>query len=146
LDAKIGDKITITAKVDNQGIEKAINPRITLYIDGIEVDSADVPDIDIDSEASVDFSWTVTAGEHEISVIANSDNAVLESNVSNNVKSRSISFDNPTTTVKKSAGLPIVSSTGKGFLNSWWWLLLLLAALLGVGAFVTAMRTQKKKY
>jgi subtilase family serine protease len=146
LDAKIGDKITITAKVENQGSAKAINPRVALSVDGAAAGYVDVPEIDIDSAASVDFSWTALAGQHEISVLANSDNTVPESNLSNNTKSRSISFENPTVPVKKSASLPAVPATDRGFLNNWWWLLLLIAAVLGVAAFVSAFRAAKKKY
>ena len=146
LDAKIGDKITITAKVENQGIAKATFARTTLFIDGTEAGYVDTPEIDADSTATADFPWTVTAGPHEISVLANSNNTVLESNLTNNAKSRSISFENPTLPVKKSASLPVVPLKDKGFLNSWWWLLLLVAGVLGVGAFTAALRAAKKKY
>jgi subtilase family serine protease len=145
LDAKIGDTITVTTKVENQGIAKASNLRMSLLVDGVEADFLDIAEIDLDTIGSADFLWKVTAGQHEISVLANSDNSVLESNMSNNLKSRAISFENPTVPVKKSSGLPVVSTTDKGFLNSWWWLLLLIAAVLGVGAFVTALRAARKK-
>jgi subtilase family serine protease len=146
LDAKIGDKMTITARVENQGAAKATKPRVALLIDGASAGYVDVPEIDINSVATVDFSWTATAGQHEISVLANSNNTVLESNISNNSKSRTISFEKPTVPVKKSDSLPAVTATDKGFLNSWWWLLLLIAGVLGVAAFVTALRAAKKKY
>jgi len=146
LDAKIGDTITITAKVENQGSAKAIKPRLALSVDGVAAGYADIPEVDIDSVATINFSWTAIAGQHEISVLANSDNTVLESNVSNNAKSRSISFEKPAVPVKKAAGLPAVPSADKGFLNTWWWLLLLVAALLGIGAFVSAFRAARKKY
>jgi subtilase family serine protease len=145
LDAHIGDEITIIAKVENQGVAKAIEPHMTLFIDGIEADSADIPEIDVDSTADAEFIWTITEGQHEITVIANSDNAVMESNLTNNAKSRSLSFENATAPVKKNAGLPVVSVGNKGFLTNWWWVLLMIAALLGVGAFFTAMKAVRKK-
>jgi len=78
-------------------------------------------------------------------VIANSDNAVQESNTANNIKTRTLSFEDATVPVK-SAGLPIIPATDKGFLSSYWWILLLLAAILGIGAFVVALRAAKNKY
>ncbi|MFA5308299.1 MAG: CARDB domain-containing protein [Dehalococcoidales bacterium] len=146
LDVKIGDEVTITAKVENQGIAKAVAPRMTLYVDGVEAGYTDIPEIEMDSIVTADFTWTVIAGDHEITVLANSDNLVVESNFSNNAKTRTISFEAPLTPTKVNAGLPDVTGTNKGFLNSWWWVLLLVAALLGVGAFITAMRAAKKKY
>jgi subtilase family serine protease len=145
LNAKIGDKITITAKIDNQGAAKAIDPLVTLLVDGAEAGSVTLPEVDVDTGATADFPWTLTAGRHEISVIANSDNAVRKHNTTNNVKTRTLSFADTTVPVK-SAGLPIVPSTNKGFLGSWWWILLLLAAILGIGAFVVAYRAAKNKY
>lgn len=146
LNAGVGDKVTITAIVANQGVAVAVNPRVALFIDGIDSGFVDVPQIDADSTDNVDFSWMATAGQHEISVLANSDNLVQESNISNNNKSRTISFEKPEAPVKKNAGLPGVPSAGKGFFNTWWWLLLIIAAVLGVAAFVSALRAMRKKY
>jgi subtilase family serine protease len=145
LNAKVGDKITIEAKIDNQGAIKAIDPLVTLLVDGAEAGSVTVPEVDVDTDATADFPWTLAAGQHEISVIANSDNAVQESNTANNIKTRTLSFEDATVPVK-SAGLPIIPSTDKGFLSSYWWILLLLAAILGIGAFVVALKAARNKY
>ena len=117
LDAGIGDIITITAKVENRGTIKATNTRMTLTIDGAAVGYVDVPEIDADASATVDFSWTAMEGQHEISVLADADQTILESNESNNIKVRSISFEKPAVVTKKAAALPVKSKRSTAISN-----------------------------
>jgi subtilase family serine protease len=147
LNANIGDTITITAKVENQGVAKAVNPRVDLLVNGTAAGSVTVPVVDISSTATVNFSWQVLEGNFEFSVLADAGNIVTESNKDNNVKTRSITFTKAvppeTRPVTSIAG---VAPANKGFLNNWWWLLMIIAAGLGIGAFVSMLKTFRKKY
>jgi subtilase family serine protease len=145
LDAKIGDDITITAKVENRGTVKAVNLRLALSVDGAIAAYAEIPEIDIDFTASADFLWKAIEGQHEITVLADADQTIAESDESNNTKSRTISFEKPEAPAKKIPNVSATPSADNGFLNRWWWLLLLVAAVLGIAAFVTTLRTLKKK-
>lgn len=143
--ANPGDTITITAKIENRGKERAVNPRLALYVDGSPVDHVDISGIAMGSIATVEFSWTATAGLHEISVLADVDGLIVESNETNNEKSRTLTFEEPEVPGKKSPKLTTDSSANKGFLGGSWWIILLAAALLGGAAFVSVMKSLKKK-
>lgn len=145
LDAKIGDTITITAKIENRGTVKADNLRLALSVDGTIVAYAEIPEIDVDLTATADFPWQAIEGLHEITILADVDQTIVESDESNNTKTRTISFEKSEPPAKK---IPVVSATptaGDGFLNRWWWALLMVAAVLGIAAFATTLRAIKKK-
>lgn len=144
LDANSGDTITVTAKIENRGRDRAVNPRLALYVDGAPVAYVNIAEIAMGAIATGEFSWTATAGLHEISVFADIDGLILESNETNNAKSRTITVAEPEAPVKKPK-LTTGSSDSKGFLGSSWWIILLAAALLGGAAFVAAMKSFKNK-
>ena len=88
LNANVGDNVTITVKVENQGRDKALKPRLALSIDGSPMDYVDIPEINMGATATANFTWKATAGPHEISATADVDQTVLESNETNNTKSQ----------------------------------------------------------
>ncbi|MCK4862902.1 MAG: hypothetical protein KAS25_01335 [Dehalococcoidales bacterium] len=144
LGAVPGDTITITAQVENRGRDPAINPRLTLHINGSPAGNVDIAEIAAGATLTGDFTWTVEAGVHEISVFADMDELVLESNETNNAKSRTLTIEEPVAPVKVPK-LTTSSSTNNGLLGGTWWLLLLVAALLGGGAFIAALKSFRKK-
>lgn len=145
LGAVPGDTITITAKVENRGRDKAVNPRLTLHVDGSPVGYVDIAEIDAGTTVTGNTSWTAEAGVHEISVFADIDGLVPESNETNNAKSRTITLEEPEAPVKPTPRLTTGSSADKGFLGGSWWIILLAAALLGGGAFMAALKALRNK-
>jgi subtilase family serine protease len=145
LDAKISDNITITAKVENRGTAQASNLRIALSIDGSMVDYIDIPEMKIAAITTVEFTWEATEGQHEITVFADADQTIVESNELNNSKSRTISFEKTKAPVKTTSNTTTAPASDGGFISSWWWLLLLIAGLLGVVAFLPTLRSLIKK-
>ncbi len=140
-----GDNVTITVKVENRGREKALNMKLSLSIDGSTAGSADIKEIDVGAIISQDFSWKATAGNHEINAYADIGNLILESNETNNSRSRTVTIEKPAATVApKPANLSTASTADKGFIASWWWLLLLITAVLGGAAFFSALRSFRK--
>jgi subtilase family serine protease len=145
LSANVGDNVTITVKVENRGRDKALNPRLALSVDGSPLGSFDIPKIDTGAIITADFAWKAMTGPHEISAFIDTDQTVLESNETNNTKSRTITIEKPETPAAKKVKLPATSSADKGFLSSWWWMFLIVAALLGGMAFASALKNLKRK-
>ncbi|OGN95639.1 MAG: hypothetical protein A2Y89_03530 [Chloroflexi bacterium RBG_13_51_18] len=145
LDAAIGETITITIKLENRGNAKAMNVQLALSIDGSIVDYADIPEMDLATPVTIEFSWTTTEGEHEISVFADSNQAIFENNELNNTKSRTVSFTQSDVAVNKSSGAPIIPTNDGGLVEKWWWMLLLIAGLLIATAFVSTFRLLRKR-
>lgn len=145
LDAATGDNITITTKVENRGTAQASNLRLALSIDGSTVDYIDIPEMKIAAITTVEFTWKATEGQHEITVFADADQTIVESNELNNSKSRTISFEKTKAPVKTTGNTTTAPASDGGFISSWWWLLLLIAGLLGVVAFLPTLRSLIKK-
>jgi uncharacterized repeat protein (TIGR01451 family) len=144
LDALTGDTVTITVKVENQGRDTAVAPSLTLYIDGSPLDSAEIPELDPGSQAAPAFTWKVQPGSHQISARVDTENTVSESNETNNDLSRTFKNQEPDTTATSLAGPSGVPSGKQGLLGDFWWVALLAAALLGVSAFVIALKSFKR--
>jgi uncharacterized repeat protein (TIGR01451 family) len=143
-DAVAGDSVTISVKIENQGIEKATQTRLALIVNGTPVVYAEIGDIDVGAMVTKEFTWTAVAGLQEIGACADIDGLLLESNEVNNLKSRSITIADKALAeapVNLAAGLP----ADKGFLSSFWWLILLISALFGAAAFVSAYKAFKKE-
>jgi len=144
LGAVPGDTITITAQVENRGKDPAINPRLTLHINGAPAGNVDIAEIASGTTLTGDFTWTVEAGVYEISVFADMDDLVLESNETNNAKSRTLTIVEPEAPVIPPK-LTTSASNGNGLLGGIWWIILLAAALLGGGAFMAALKSLRNK-
>jgi subtilase family serine protease len=144
-DAAAGDEVTISVKVENQGRAKAAGATLALNINGAPVASLELGDLDIGDIVSKDFTWTALAGLQEISVYADADGMLTESNETNNTSSRTITISD----IKTPAETPVILSSGpsadKGFFSDYWWLILLVAALLGVAAFISAYKAFRKE-
>jgi len=140
-----GDNVTITLKVENRGREKALNTELSLSVDGSAAGSAVIKEIDIGAIISQDFYWKAAAGSHEINAYADIGNLILESNETNNARSRTITIEKPAAAAApKPANLSKASTADKGFISSYWWVLLLIAAGLGGAAFASALRSFRK--
>jgi subtilase family serine protease len=143
--AAAGDNITITIKVENQGNFKANKSRLALSINGSPVQYSEIEEINMGATVTKDFSWNAVASSHEITAYADIDGQLQENNEINNTKSRTISLSEPKAPDNEPPiKISPVSSEDKGFIGNFWWLFLLVATLLGVGAFVLALKSFKK--
>ncbi len=145
LTALPGDTITITATVENRGRNEATDPRLTLHVDGSSVAYLDIAGIKPGATLTSEFSWTAEAGLHEIAVYADIDGLLLESNETNNMIARSFTLEEPAAPAKRTPTPVTGSLTDKGFLESSWWIIMLAAGLLGGTAFITALKSFRKK-
>jgi uncharacterized repeat protein (TIGR01451 family) len=145
MSANIGEDITFTLDIENRGRDDAIASRITFYVDNVTVETLDVPALNIGEITTVSFVWKTAAGPHEIKFDADVDGVITESDEVNNTKIRTLTFALPETTTQKSLKLQSDASANESLISKWWWLLLIVAVLLGGTAFLSAMKTLRKK-
>jgi subtilase family serine protease len=82
----IGDKVTFTATIKNQGNEQAVCSNIDLHIDGNSRGCQDVGRLDPGASTTRTFTWTAQAGVHTIKAITDTLNLVKEGDETNNDK------------------------------------------------------------
>jgi subtilase family serine protease len=78
--ARVGEMVTIQVKVHNTGDIPAEDVDIRLYIDGVEKSTRTLKVLKNDSDdiKSVVFTWVAEAGEHQLKVIIDPDNDIIE--------------------------------------------------------------------
>ncbi|OGO07046.1 MAG: hypothetical protein A2Y92_00055 [Chloroflexi bacterium RBG_13_57_8] len=145
--ATAGNNVTISVDIENQGTDKAGNSRLDLYVNGKPFKFAEIGELAIGESVVQDFTWASVAGPQEISAYADIDGLVPESNEVNNTRSRTISLTKPepTPTKKTIVDLSSNSPEDSSFISNSWWMFLLGAILLGVGAFLLALKSLKKE-
>jgi len=131
--------------VENQGREKAAKTRLSLDINGITVDSVEIGEMDIGDVVTKEFSWIAESGLQEISISADIDGLLPESNEANNTGTRTITITGDNTPADEPPPLSSGPTGDKGFLGEWWLLLMLVALLLGGAAFIFAYKAFKKE-
>lgn len=140
-----GDNVTITVKVENRGRDKAPNSRLSLSIDGTTVSAMDIKAIDMGATISQDFSWKAVTGQHEFIAYADAGQLIVESDETNNSRSRTVTIEkSAAAATTKAVNVSSASTTNKGFIANSWWLIMIVAALLGGGAFVAMLKSFKK--
>jgi len=79
-DAMVGDVVTIIVRIINSGDIPAENVDVQLLIDGIEKKVSTLRTVKNDTEdvKTVIFSWVAEAGEHDVKVVIDPDNTVIE--------------------------------------------------------------------
>jgi subtilase family serine protease len=80
----IGQKVTFTVTVKNQGNKKAGASSIDLYLDGSLLGSRSVPWLDIGDNATATYTLTAISGSHAVEAVADSLHQVNESDETNN--------------------------------------------------------------
>lgn len=80
----VGDSVTFTVTIKNQGSGDALSSYVYYYIDGSKVDSDSVSSIQAGDTTTETFSWTAKAGSHPVKADADATNKVSESNEDNN--------------------------------------------------------------
>ncbi len=79
-----GDTLTFTVTVRNRGYAETITTRLNYYVDGERADSIVVKSLTYGNIQSSTFTWVVEEGSHTFRFVADSNNAVRESNEDNN--------------------------------------------------------------
>jgi subtilase family serine protease len=83
-DAGIGDNVTFSAKVINQGSGKALEPKLTFYVDDIVVGVVDLPEMGTGNTASGECKWTIEAAKHDVRIYVDAADMITESDETNN--------------------------------------------------------------
>jgi len=144
-DAVPGDTITVTVKVENRGIDKALDAGISLSIGDSYLEYQTIEEIDVGAIVSTEFSWKAEAGSIDLNAFVDMDESVIESNESNNTKLRTIFLEKPEEDPTIPVKMASVTPSEQGFLTKWWWIILIVALLLGSAAFVSGLRAVKKR-
>ncbi|MFC1918776.1 CARDB domain-containing protein [Chloroflexota bacterium] len=82
----VGEEITFSLIIKNQGTSRADSSYVAYYIDDILLSSTNVSSMDTGDTHSKTFTWTVQEGSHAIKVVVDSNMIISESNEENNEK------------------------------------------------------------
>ena len=96
----IGETVTFTISIKNQGSGRADFSRVGYYFDGELMPSIAVNPIDAGATLSRTFIWTAGIGQHEIRAVADANEKVTEDSEDNNEKVVSITPRAPDFTVE----------------------------------------------
>ena len=80
----MGETITFTVTIKNQGAGNAVSSTATYYIDGLYLTYDSVSSIPGDNTVTETFTWSAEPGSHTIKAVADYDNKVPETNETNN--------------------------------------------------------------
>ncbi|MBN1161218.1 MAG: hypothetical protein JXA17_04665 [Dehalococcoidales bacterium] len=80
----VGDEVTFTVTIKNQGSGSAAASRAASYIDNRFISYLTVPALDADAETTATFSWSATSGTHSVRMFVDFDRVLNESNSDNN--------------------------------------------------------------
>jgi uncharacterized membrane protein len=143
-DKEAGSVLTIVVKITNLGDIDAENVDVQLLVDGVEKKTQTLRAVKTEENNTLDvktviFSWVAEAGEHEITLVIDPDNTVIESadqfihQGANNNNEISVKVDVSGRNIVKEAAseYPIIST--------------LLIILLAIIALVAAALVLKKK-
>ncbi|MCX9085306.1 MAG: Ig-like domain-containing protein [Candidatus Methanoperedens sp.] len=84
----IGETITFTTSIKNQGNGSSGNTRVFFYLDGStnHLTYKDIGGISAGATTTVSFTWNVLSGSHTFKGIVDKDNSITESDETNNDK------------------------------------------------------------
>ena len=83
-DPSVGETVTFTVTVQNNGGNRSDASLVHLYIDNNPRGYQDIPDMEPGTRVIRTFDWKVTAGSHNIWAVVDESNLVAESNEANN--------------------------------------------------------------
>jgi subtilase family serine protease len=82
----VGDKVTFTVTVKNQGIGNSAESSVNLLIDSFYMGYRALEGMDAGDTTQVTFTWRAEAGSHQIKAMVNPKDEVAESDEANNEK------------------------------------------------------------
>jgi len=108
----IGDTVTFTVTIENQGNGKAGSSHVAYYIDDTLLTSDSVSRVHPDTSVDKSFTWTAQAGSHDIKAVTDSDEEVVESDETNNALTVTLSAIAPDLIVQDITWSPESPSIG----------------------------------
>ncbi|MEW5759498.1 MAG: PKD domain-containing protein, partial [Candidatus Thermoplasmatota archaeon] len=81
-----GEKVKITAKIENVGDVKSESIIVRFYVDEDKIGEKKIDKIEANSSAKVSIDWSPKRGEHKIKVRVDPDKKISENNEENNTK------------------------------------------------------------
>jgi len=96
----MGETVTLTVVIKNQGTSKAGSSRVACYVDDIQLSSVAVGEIEPGAAVSVPFSWVAQAGAHTIRAVVDPNDEVAESEETNNEQTVTFSTLAPDLTIE----------------------------------------------
>jgi ABC-type Na+ efflux pump permease subunit len=131
---KIGDKVTITATVQNVGTGDASNVNVAFSIAGAVIDTKVIPSIVAGGSSTAQITWTAqNEGSKDLKVEAT---ASGDTNAGNNVKTSSF-------TVSKGNGGNSGTGTGSGSAILMWMVPIIVVIVVVVVLLMLLMRRKK---
>ncbi len=79
-----GEKIDINILVKNIGVVDAEGFDVVLYVDDAQVDSTQISVLAAGTEQAVNFTWKAKKGTHDLKVVVDGTNVIMEDNENNN--------------------------------------------------------------
>jgi hypothetical protein len=110
---KEGQSLTIEATIFNFGTVGMVNVPVDLYIDSVNVNSAIIGFLPAFANQTVNFSWIATRGTHNIAIVVNGIQQILEYDYGNNQAQTSITIFTDDVAVDNVASAKTV--VGQGF-------------------------------
>ena len=108
----VGEMVTFTVTVKNQGSGQAVWSNMAFYVDDIYLTSSSVGILGSGATAAIDISWEAQAGLHTINAIADSNQVLTEGNEDNNINTVNVSVLAPDLFIKAITCEPINPSPG----------------------------------
>ncbi len=108
----IDDTVTITVTIKNQGTAQAGQNFLVCYADSNILATLTVNPLEAGTMATATFTWKADAGSHTIKAVADSTDAVSESDETNNTKTYNITTRAADLIVQSITWLPAVPSRG----------------------------------
>lgn len=107
------DSVIITATVYNVGAADANNFTVSFF-DGASFIGNDTTSVSVNSTSTTSIIWSAVSGDHNIRVVADSGNVIVESDETNNEASRAITVKKKTIPGGGGGGAP-TDSDGDGY-------------------------------
>ena len=108
----IGDTVSITSTIKNNGPEQASPSHVAYYIDDTLLNAVYVNSIEAGDTVTKATIWSATAGTHTIRAVIDCNNSVYETNESNNEMSAVVSTPTPDLVIQSITWSPLVPTTG----------------------------------
>ena len=108
----MGDPVTITASVKNNGPKEAGESHVAYYVDGKPLETAYLNGLAPGAAESNSITWTATIGRHVIKAAADYNDYVFEIDESNNTAEAILTTASPDLVIQSVTWSPLVPTTG----------------------------------
>ncbi|MFH1646573.1 MAG: CARDB domain-containing protein [Chloroflexota bacterium] len=108
----LGDTVTITATVKNQGTRLANPSHLAYYVDDTLLATVYIDQLNAGETDTVTADWRARAGPHTVRAVADVNNAVAETDETNNEKAVTIAVTAPDLVVQNAAWWPVSPKQG----------------------------------